>query len=195
MVLSILGTFFLTIVAVQFFKGTESKVSGRTEETKQNSSITPKDISTIKEQSEAFLETFKQGKTLQEQDIVTLNSNYMNQAFNEDVYPNQQSKEQWLGILGLGQFFEKKLQQGNGMNLEIDKLEGKITGYEIEDTEKDNVNEVVTVYAKVQTNSKPQNIWFEWRKYPNSGWKIQAVSFNAGIKAISEPDAPKRRWE
>lgn len=156
--------------------------------------ITQKDIEQVNKQATEWLEMFKEGMVLKEENVVELNHQYMSKAFVENEYPNKQTQQQWLGMNGLGRFFEKELIQGDGMQIVINAIHGKIESFEIENTDKDNVNETITTYIKVRlkNSSTVEKHWIEWNKQPREGWKVDSVSFNGGIKVLERPLSPKR---
>ncbi|GAB6574296.1 hypothetical protein [Bacillus cereus] len=169
------------------------KVSNTSEELE--SVITQRDMDQVEKQTTEWLEMFKAGVELKEEHIVELNHRYMSKAFVEDEYPNKQVQQQWLGLTGLGHFFEKELAQGNGMQIVINTIHGKIEAFEIENNDKDNVNQTITTYVKVKfkNSSTVEKYWIEWNKQPNEGWKVDSVSFNGGIEILKRPLSSKRR--
>ncbi|BCC80205.1 MULTISPECIES: hypothetical protein [Bacillus] len=158
------------------------------------SGITQRDVDQVEKQTTEWLEMFKVGTVLKEENLVELNHRYMNKVFVENEYPNKQVQQQWLGYSGMGQFFDKELVQGNGMSIVINAVHGKIEAFEIENTDKDNVNETITTYAKVKLKNSQtvEKHWIEWNKQPNENWKVGSVSFNGGIEMLERPLSPKR---
>ncbi|HDX9701699.1 TPA: hypothetical protein ROY42_005622 [Bacillus thuringiensis] len=156
--------------------------------------ITQKDIDQVNKQATEWMSMFKEGVVLKEENIVELNHRYMSKTFVENEYPNKQTQQQWLGLTGLGHFFEKELIQGNGMSIVINAIHGKIEAFEIEHSDKDNVNGTITTYVKVKLKNSPtvEEHWIEWNKQPNTGWKVDSVSFNGGIEMLKRPLSPKR---
>ncbi|QWI25665.1 hypothetical protein EXW34_31330 (plasmid) [Bacillus mycoides] len=156
--------------------------------------ITQKDIDQVNKQATDWMDMFKDGVVLKEENVVELNHKYMSKVFVENEYPNKHVQQQWLGVSGVGHFFEKELVQGNGMQIVINAIDGKIEAFEIEDNDKDNVNGTITTYLKIKlkNSSTIERHWIEWNKQPNEGWRVDSVSFNGGVEMLKQPISPKR---
>lgn len=171
---------------------TDINVSNTSKEVE--SGITQRDIDQVEKQTTEWMNSFKDGVVLREENVVELNHKYMSKAFVEGEYPDKQVKQQWLGYSGLGKFFNKELTQTQSMQFVISALTGKIEAFEIENTDKDKVNETITTYVKVKLKNSPtvEKHWIEWNKQPNEGWKVDSVSFSGGIEMLERPLSPKR---
>lgn len=187
---AIVGTLLFTLTGVQIWQN----YSGIHAE-KQEESIQKQDIETVRKQTNDLFLQFTEGNVLEESDIVSLDQRYMKQVFNETVYPEPQAREQWLGMFGIGVFFEKQLEQGKGGKIIITALKGKIQSFEVTEVDEDKVHGTLTAYVSILLNNEnvPSQHWIEWQRLPTEGWKISAVSFSGGIEGIKNPLSPKRR--
>ncbi|MFD2926283.1 hypothetical protein ACFS6F_21320, partial [Halobacillus naozhouensis] len=69
---------------------------------------------------------------------------------------------------------------------------GAVKSFEIEEIQKDNVNQTITAYVRMDLLNPNQRHWIEWRNIPGEGWKINALSFVGSIESLNQPLSPKK---
>lgn len=146
--------------------------------------ITTADRQNVIGQTHTFLSHFKEGRKLNDGEFTSVTDWFFNNDFLENTFPSEKSK--LFGIYGYGKLTHS-YSAGNGI-----EQEGAIKEYEIADIESDNVNKTITIYIRMNALEQNTVHWIEWRNLPVEGWKINSVSFDGNIDALSAPLSPKK---
>jgi hypothetical protein len=161
--------------------------------------VSEKDTQMVERLTKEMLDNFKEGQIRKLNQLNDINEQFTSNDFFENIYTDSFQKERWIGIFGLGKFFDKEWPQDIDpfdTETELDHVTGTIKRYEIADLQKDQNNNTITTYIRyddgIQTNQKE---WIEWRDIPGEGWKINAVSFSANIEYLETPISPKKEWK
>ncbi|MGG1571557.1 hypothetical protein, partial [Fictibacillus sp. NRS-1165] len=158
--------------------------------------VTEKDVQTVENMTRNLLNNFKEGQTRTPGQITDITEQIMSKDFFENTYTVEFQKERWLGMYGLGSFYDEEVKTGSTpLSTETAYVKGEIKQFEIADIQKDQNNNTITTYIRYDAFSPNEKEWIEWRDIPGEGWKINAVSFNANIEDIEINISPKKEWE
>jgi hypothetical protein len=153
-----------------------------------NGSITANDERNVQSLTANFLDSFQEGKPLDNQDFVNITMDYFSKDFLENDFNSPAIQEDLFGVLGYGQLTRLKIDTYDN------KIFGAVKGYEITDIQKDNKNQTLTTYIRFDKASELNDKeWIEWRKIPGEGWKVHALSLNGNIDSLNKPLSPKKQ--
>ncbi|OIK12912.1 hypothetical protein BIV60_15420 [Bacillus sp. MUM 116] len=140
--------------------------------------INAQDTQIVKDITHSFFANFKKGVPLNEHRFTDITYQYFTKDFLENTFPMEKSK--LFGIYGYGKLTHSYTT--------VDGLqeEGGIKSFEITSIRKDNVNNIVTVYVRMDALEPNTVQWIEWRNVPSEGWKINAISFNGNIEELNQ---------
>ena len=150
----------------------------------ENPTISETDTLKVTNYTHDFFSTFSKGNPLSEQIFTDLTFKYFKSDYIENDFTA--TKEMLFGLYG----FQKLTNTFT--TLEGLKDEGGIESFEIEDIQRDNANQTITVYVRMDVYEPNKLHWIEWRNIPGEGWKINALSFDGNIDSLENFISPKK---
>jgi hypothetical protein len=157
--------------------------------------VSADDVKRVEDLTSEFLNHFKEGNLNDEPELNDITDQFLSEDFNENVFTDSFQKERWFGMFGLGSFYDKENEQIPGkFETRIKTTKGLIKTFEISDIQKDQKNNTITTYIRMDALDPNIKQWIEWRDIPGEGWKINAVSFSANIDQLETPISPKKEW-
>jgi uncharacterized protein (UPF0333 family) len=176
----------VTIAVYMPFAGVKNAPNQSTYTNTPDKQITATDTEAVTNKTYNFFATFKEGVPLNENVFIDLTYQHFNRDFLTDIFPQEKSK--LFGIYGYGKLTH------SFTTMEGLQEEGGISSFEVLDVQKDNVNRTITVYVRMDALDLNKVHWIEWRDIPEEGWKINAMSFDGNIEALSVPISPKQEF-
>lgn len=196
--LGFLALILITVSVIAFTIGThysskqaDSQKHNALQATETEPQISNKDLEKVKGLTTSFFNNFKEGKKANEALYDKVTYKYFSKDFLENVLPKPNTRLYLYGIFGYERFVGGITGLKESGEYGLIKT-GCIKSFEIEEVQKDNVNNAVTVYVRMDASFDNELHWIEWRNIPAEGWKIHAVSFDGNVEELSQPYTPKR---
>ncbi|MFB9324214.1 hypothetical protein, partial [Cryptosporangium minutisporangium] len=187
-VASLLMALIVTATLNKIYVESEPEISRAANEAAPDPSITMEDVKQVKEYTRDFFLTFEEGKSIKEKLYNELTFQYFSKDFLENQFPADKSalffKYRWNFV-----------SETTGLNEQQKPTvikTGAVKSFEIEEIQKDNVNQTITAYVRMDLLNPNQRHWIEWRNIPGEGWKINALSFVGSIESLNQPLSPKK---